>query len=402
MKKRNLNLAKRTERKEDIEINLTVESNINNINNNFKSLHDQNTFLSNLGKGNHCAYDTDKNNIFSHFNTDNSHTPSIAKMEKNFGEKKNNTLLDYFNFKNNNSSSAPNNSVELSKGKNITESKKGKKSEQDFANSSSSKNDYEQENLLKIKEFVNQKTAKNLSAYTKKNISNNINNINIKNLNNDSLSMIKTTSNNKIKNRTRTNKLIKNNSDSNNNTSLNNYFTENPTLLDLHQNKLDERESEKAYLAKDLKFLAKKSKRPIIKEVKCLKCRRPFERSTNEKWKDLCIYCYLKKTGYLVDCTECFKKMFIFPYQLGSEAYKCQECFMKLKGIKSTCSNHFCAKKTHYRKPENTHLIDTCEECYLKAKGAKLKCKDCNKDLFVYKGQKSWKTRCYDCWIKWE
>jgi len=185
----------------------------------------------------------------------------------------------------------------------------------------------------------------------------------------------------------------------NDNYNYNPYIDENTSLLDLHQKKVSEKELEESYMAEDFEFLRKKIKNPFFIEVNCIICRKPFSRSTNDKWKNLCLNCYLKKSGYMVNCQKCVKSIYILPRQINND-HKCQECYIKERGIKNTCANYFCKKKDYYRLPDNTKLIEFCQDCYLKKQEIILKCKDCNKEIYIYQEGTKWKSRCYHCHLK--
>ncbi len=45
---------------------------------------------------------------------------------------------------------------------------------------------------------------------------------------------------------------------------------------------------------------------------KCLKCNRPIG---NESWRTYCTYCYAKVSGKIVKCSNCPKRLPIFPKQ---------------------------------------------------------------------------------------
>lgn len=197
---------------------------------------------------------------------------------------------------------------------------------------------------------------------------------------------------------------LKFNSDNNINL-FNPYLSEQTNLLDLHQNKFkSENQSETiafTYKKDNIFFNNKKINDMSEKEVKCIKCRKPYKRLNKDDWKNLCIYCYLKEIGILVKCKQCPKNIYISEKKKNTD-YKCKDCYVKENGIKNICFNYFCKNKTYYRTAENTELVTYCEDCYLRINGEKLNCKDCKREFYVYKRQKSWKNRCYDCWILWK
>lgn len=203
---------------------------------------------------------------------------------------------------------------------------------------------------------------------------------------NENLLKQKTNRNNQTNELTPEEKITKN--------KFNPFVNNNSTLFDHHQNKTTPDK-----YSVDLEYINKNKTNNFEKEVKCTKCKRPFKRDVNDNWKKKCIYCFLKEKGILVNCSECPKKLYIFPNQIGTK-YLCQVCYVIEHGIKNNCGNLLC-KKVYFRMPDNSDLISYCEDCFLRRSGQKMKCKDCKIEYFVYKIQKSWRNRCHECWIKW-
>ena len=50
--------------------------------------------------------------------------------------------------------------------------------------------------------------------------------------------------------------------------------------------------------------------------------------------------------------------------------------------------------------PGNTELKEECYDCHLKIYGIAKKCVDCKETFLVKKEDKTWKKKCYDCWLE--
>jgi len=126
---------------------------------------------------------------------------------------------------------------------------------------------------------------------------------------------------------------------------------------------------------------------------KCRACKRPFD--SIKDWKKICVFCYAKKVGILVNCIECDKKTYVF-----KGPNYCLDCYTKHNGVEKTCPD--CKKKYYITiKYDSSMLNKSCNDCRLKKEGIKIKCQGysghhCKEIVDIFKDEKEWRKQCYD------
>lgn len=128
----------------------------------------------------------------------------------------------------------------------------------------------------------------------------------------------------------------------------------------------------------------------------CRECKRPIELTKREaNWKDLCMSCFIKSKGRVVNCSAC-KFEFLTLDEKSSELF-CYDCTVAIHGgLKKTCSD---CNKSFYQSRNSSIQKTLCYPCYLKNTSQKSNCITCGNNFFIKDENKEWKKKCYKCYI---
>lgn len=150
-------------------------------------------------------------------------------------------------------------------------------------------------------------------------------------------------------------------------------------------------------ISQNTRLSHKKQEEKKIKSVEsnCRMCTRQIKLTKSEShWKDLCMACFAKTKGKIVNCSAC---NFEFVTLSKKQENYCYSCSIAIQGgLKKKCED--CNKAFYTNKDsltEKTH----CYTCYLKNTSNKIGCITCGADVFINEVNKDWKKKCYKCYL---